>query len=166
MSVRGRGSVAEPEPEPPPVTIPLRDLIAMFTGVTAEVMTPVTEERVPQELGVSGSSGSLTAVEAPAIRKREEAMATHTPVALAAEVPVRPEASMPGPALAAAQEEPPAAKTEPETPSPELDSEASTETNTEQDVQAATNPEKALEIVQSPHAPTLESVSVANREAP
>jgi len=139
----------------------------MFAGATVEVRQPVTEEHIPQELGVSRSSRSLTTVEAQVIRKCKEAMATHMSVASAAEVPVGPKASMPGPALAVVQAEPAAAKPVcAHVQSLEVNSEASTETNPEQVVQAAMSPEEALEIVQSPHAPTPEPASVTNHKVP
>ena len=165
--VRVRVRVPVPEPEPPPITIPLKDLLAIFAGTTAEVQKPTDEEREPQAPGVSDSVGGLTAEAAPEIWKREEAMAMHMPVAFAAAVPIGPEASTPRLARAVvAQAKSAVAKPEPESPSPEVDSETRTETSSEQDVQAATSPEEALEIVQSSFALTPEPASVANREAP
>ena len=165
--VRVRVRVRVPEPEPPPITIPLKDLLAIFAGATAEVQKPKDEERELQAPGVFDRVGGLTAEAAPEIRKREEAMAMRMPVAFAPAVPVGPEASTPRSARAvAAQAKSAVAKPVPESPSPEVDSETRTETSSEQDVQAATSPEEALEIVQSSFALTPEPASIANREAP
>jgi hypothetical protein len=60
--------------------------------------------------------------------------------------------------------EPAVAQPDPESIIPEVHSETNAETSPEQDVQAATSPEEALETVQRLSEPTPEPASIANRE--